>query len=151
MNHDTANSACKHTKSIKFGGRRRQCISCKKTWSVRARKRGAKPRKNRVKSLEKTFVEKLTLVQQARRAHKSANAFSKQHAQTLTGLCEKPWPHTVPEGSLVLVMDGIWFTLNESRTRSTSQDFVRFRVTLCISCHPFCDPVTSLRSSGEKS
>lgn len=113
MNHDTANSVCKHTKSIKFGGRRRQCVTCKQTWTVRAKKRGVKPRKNRVKDLEKTFVEKLTLVQQARRAHKSANAFSKQHAQTLTGLCDKPWPHTIPDGQLILVMDAIWFTLNE--------------------------------------
>jgi hypothetical protein len=113
MNHDTANSACKHIKSIKFGGRRRQCVACKKTWTLRAKKRGVKPRKNRVKSLEKTFVEKLTLVQQARHAHVSANAFSKQHAQTLAHLFLKPWPHTTPEGRLILVMDAIWFTLNK--------------------------------------
>jgi len=115
MNHDTMNSACKHTKSIKFGGRRRQCVSCKKTWSVRARKRGVKPRKHRVMNLEKTFVEKLTLVQQSHRINVSANSFSKRHAQTLARLCEKPWPHALPEGQLILVMDAMWFTLDEEQ------------------------------------
>lgn len=80
---------------------------------MRTKKRGVKPRKHRVKNLKKTFVEKLTLVQQARRASVCANAFSKQHARTLKHLCQKPWPHSVPSGRLILVMDAIWFTLNE--------------------------------------
>ena len=113
MNHDTMNSACKHSKSIKFGGRRRQCTSCKKTWTVRARKRGVKPKKNRVANLQKTFIEKFTLVQQSRRVSVSANGFSKRHAHTLATLCNKPWPHLFPQGNLILVMDAMWFTLDE--------------------------------------
>jgi hypothetical protein len=64
-------------------------------------------------NLEKTFVEKLTLVQQSHLAHVSAKSFSKRHAQTLVSLCDKPWSHSIPEGELILVMDAIWFTLNE--------------------------------------
>lgn len=115
MKSDTVNGACTHPKWIKFGGRRRQCVTCKKTSTVRAKKRGVKARKRRVTSLENTFVEKFTLVQQARRAQVSANGFAKRHAQSLTSLCKKPWPHTLPDGRLILVMDAIWFAVNDIR------------------------------------
>lgn len=115
MNHHTTNEACTHPKSIKFGARRRQCVSCRATWTVKPKKRGPKPVKRRVASLEKTFVEKLTLVQQARRCTVSSDAFSKRHAASLAFLAEQPWPHEPPAGSLILVMDAIWFKKDDER------------------------------------
>ncbi len=112
MKYDTANGACTHPKWIKFGGRRRQCVACKKTWTVRAKKRGPKPLKHRVTNLERTFVEKLTLVQQSHRTNTSANGLSKRHAKSLMSLCDKPWLHTLPTGSLILVMDAVWFPID---------------------------------------
>lgn len=110
MEYDTVNGACTHPKSIRFGGRRRQCISCKRTWTIRARKRGAKPRKHRVTDLTKTFVESLTLVQQSRRTSVGVKGLAKRHAHALTVLAAKAWPHTIPDGDLILVMDAVWFT-----------------------------------------
>jgi Transposase, Mutator family len=115
MQYDTANGACTHPKWIRFGARRRQCVTCKKTWTVRAKKRGAKPTKHRMADLEKTFVEKLTLVQQSRRTSIGANGLSKRHAKSLASLCEKPWPHTVPLGFLILVMDAVWFSIDRKQ------------------------------------
>lgn len=109
MKHDTTNEACKHVKSIRFGGRRRQCVSCHATWRVRAKKRGPKSLKRRTSNLQKTFVEQLTIAQQSRRSNVSTKALAKRHAQSLASLCERPWPHVVPRGKLILVMDAIWF------------------------------------------
>ena len=109
MKHDTTNGACKHTRSIKFGGRRRQCTSCRATWRVRTKKRGPKALKRRTTNLQKTFVEQFTIAQQARRSSVSAKGLAKRHAQSLMSLCKKPWPHKVPQGRLILVMDAIWF------------------------------------------
>lgn len=115
MKHHTTNEACKHAHSIRYGGRRRQCVSCRSTWRVRTKKRGPKAAKNRLADLEKTFVERLTLAQQARRARTGAKAFAKRHARTLASLCERPWPHAIPDGHLILVMDAIWFRLGGER------------------------------------
>ena len=109
MKHDTTNEACKHVKTIRYGGRRRQCISCHATWRVRTKKRGPKSLKRRTLSLQKTFVDQYTLAQQARRSSVSARALAKRHAHSLVSLCERPWPHTVPRGPLILVMDAMWF------------------------------------------
>ena len=60
-------------------------------------------------ALEKTFVERLTIAQQSRRTSVSANALAKHHARSLERLCDRPWPHPIPGGHLILVMDAIWF------------------------------------------
>ena len=115
MNHYTMNAACKHPKSIRFGGRRRQCVSCHATWRIRSKKRGPKAIKRRTTNLERTFVGKYTIAQQSDRSSLSANALAKRHASALTNLCERPWPHRIPKGRLILVMDAIWFKKDEDR------------------------------------
>ncbi len=113
MKHDTTNEACKHTKSIKYGGRRRQCVLCHATWRIRSKRRGPKPIKRRIASLQKTFVKKFTLTQQASQCSTSADAFSKRHAASLAVLTDRPWPHEPPSGPLILVMDAMWFRKDE--------------------------------------
>lgn len=115
MNHDTTNAACKHPKSIRFGGRRRQCVVCRATWRIRSKKRGPKAIKKRTTNLERTFVGKYTIAQQAERSSLSANALAKRRSAELANLCEKPWPHPTPNGRLILVMDAIWFKEGEDR------------------------------------
>jgi hypothetical protein len=114
MKNDTTNEACKHTRSIKFGGRRRQCISCRMTWRIREKKRGPKALKRRTLNLQRTFIDQLTIAQQARRSSVSARGLAKRHAQSLVSLCEKPWPHAAPRGPLILVMDAMWFRKDDA-------------------------------------
>lgn len=109
MKHDTMNDACKHPKSIRFGGRRRQCVSCRATWRVRAKKRGPKATKKRTSNLKRTFVDGFTIAQQSRRSSVSVKGLAKRHAHSLVSLCERPWPHIIPYGPLILVMDAMWF------------------------------------------
>lgn len=115
MKHDTVNETCKHAHSIRYGGRRRQCVSCRATWRVRTKKRGPKAAKTRTSDLQRTFVDQLTIAQQARRSPASAKTLAKRHARSLESLCARPWPHRVPEGKLILVMDAIWFRLEGER------------------------------------
>lgn len=115
MNHHTMNEACTHPKSIKFGGRRRQCVSCRVTWSVRAKKRGPKFGKRRIANLECTFIEKLTIAQQTKRSSVSKRGLAKRHAASLAMLADCPWPHEPPAGPLILVMDAIWFRKDDER------------------------------------
>lgn len=79
------------------------------------KKRGPKAAKRRLSNLEKTFVEKLTLVQQSHRSGVNSDALSKRHAQTLATLADRPWPHQVPKGQLILVMDAMWFDASDGK------------------------------------
>ncbi len=115
MKDDTTKRPCSHRQSKGHGGRRRKCLTCGVTWTPRAKRRGRKPLKHRVASLEQTFVERLTLVQQARRSQASAGALGKRHAASLALLADRPWLHEPPSGSLILVMDAIWFGKDEQR------------------------------------
>lgn len=109
MKHYTTKTACSHLKNISHGKRRRLCLTCGKTWTVRQKKRGRKPRKKRIKNLARTFMEKLTLVQQAKRSGVSVNQISKQQILVLEQLNRRPWPHQVPKGKIILVIDALWF------------------------------------------
>lgn len=115
MKHDTVNETCKHTHSIKYGGRRRQCVTCHATWRIRVKKRGPKALKRRTSNLQKTFVDQLTIAQQACRSSVSAKGLAKRHAQSLTNLSKKPWPHATTRGALILVMDAMWFSKDDER------------------------------------
>lgn len=133
MKHNTMNEACQHTKFIRFGKRRRQCVSCRKTWSIRAKKRGPKPRKKRILDLERTFVEKLTITQQSQRVSVHKRGLAKRHAQSLALLTERPWPHEPPSGPLLLVIDALWFDIASKRQtvyliglRSVAHDTLHF-------------------------
>lgn len=133
MQYNTAKPPCFHHRSKRNGGRRRKCLDCGTTWTTRPKKRGRKPGKKRVVALTKTFVEKLTLVQQSRRSGTSADALSKRHAKSLALLAERPWPHDVPSGALILVIDAMWFeTIDGKQTvyllglRSVDDDELHF-------------------------
>lgn len=115
MNYDTMNEACQHSKSIRYGGRRRQCVSCRATWTVRAKRRGPKVIKRRISDLQKTFVDHLTIAQQAKHSSLSKRGLAKRRAKSLAVLYERPWPHAIPQGKLILVMDAIWFGQNKNR------------------------------------
>ncbi len=115
MQNNTTNSHCSHRHSISHGGRRRKCLRCGVTWTPRSKKRGRKSLKRRVTHLEKTFVEKLTVVQQARRGSISSDALSKRHAALLDVLVGRSWPYEPPECPLILVMDALWFKKDDER------------------------------------
>jgi len=54
MNILQGKSSCCQAKIYKFGGKRKQCSECKKTWKIRQKKRGRK-----AKRVDKKLVENI--------------------------------------------------------------------------------------------
>lgn len=52
-------SKCCKAKVIRYGGKRRQCKACKRTWSVRKRKRGRKAKRTSKKYVDKVFKDNM--------------------------------------------------------------------------------------------
>lgn len=105
-----AKSPCCYARVYRFGHRRRQCSSCKQTWSIRQKKRG-RPR-IRVQSnvLNQIFLEKYTLNHLAKRRSGVGLAnFHHRFRQVLRRFVERPNSQRLPSGPLILLADGIFF------------------------------------------
>src|SRR5438132_9297316 len=56
-----AKSRCCRAKIYHFGSRRRQCSQCKRTWRIRKKQRGRKPRRARPGTLKAVLLDGRTL------------------------------------------------------------------------------------------
>lgn len=104
-------------KIIRYGHKRRQCKQCRKTWTVRPKKRGRKARRITAEPVRRYLrneripvarerVATLTSASRSTRLRKERDAFNERRS----------WRH-VPEGSLILIADaivkyykGVWHT-----------------------------------------
>jgi len=105
-----AKSPCCHAQIYRFGHRRRQCSTCKRTWSIRQKKRG-RPR-IRIQSdvLNQVFLEKYTLrLLVKRRPGIGLANFRHRFRQTLNSFITRPSPQKLPPGPLILLADGLFF------------------------------------------
>lgn len=110
MNPKHAKSPCCQARIYRFGHRRRQCSTCKQTWSIRQKKRG-RPR-IRIQSdvLKQVFLEKYTLGHLAkRRSGVGLVNFRHRFRQTLHRFIVHPSPQKLPSGPLILLADGLFF------------------------------------------
>ncbi len=82
-------SECCNAKIIRFGGRRRQCVACDKTWSIRPARRGPKPRRKRCFYLDKVFNHGLRVKQLSLNSKLSAAAIYKIFAHDLDFIVRK--------------------------------------------------------------
>lgn len=82
------------------------------TWTIRARKRGRKPRKHRTATITRTFVQRHTLLVQADAAHINPETWRKRHDRTLRTFTARPWPYRSPRGDLILICDALWHTVD---------------------------------------
>ena len=95
---------------MRFGKRRRQCKCCKKTWSIRPKKRGrpAKPAPTRL--LDAVFRQGYALRYLARRSpNLTAPTFRHRFRQALRRFVACPRKLKSPRGQLILLLDGIRF------------------------------------------
>lgn len=112
MPHDTTNSDCGHVRVYGHGARRRRCADCGATWTIRAKRRGRRPRKRRAALVAQTFTRPYTLTERARGAGTSVRVWQQRHAAALRILTARPWPHHAPHGDLILVLDALWHTVD---------------------------------------
>lgn len=114
MPHDTTNSDCKHDRVHVHDTRRRKCVDCGATWTVRPKKRGPKPRKHRTAIVRRTFTHQQTLTARALASDVGTRAWQQRHAAALQLFISRPWPRRPPRGQLILVLDALWHTIDRA-------------------------------------
>jgi len=105
-----AKSPCCYALVYRFGHRRRQCSVCKRTWSIRQKKRGRPRIRMQSDILKQVFLEKYTLGHLAKRRHgMNIATFRYRFRQVLHRFASGPTPQRLPSGSLILLVDGLYF------------------------------------------
>jgi Transposase, Mutator family len=101
-------SKCCGAKTIRFGGRRRQCSVCNKTWSVRSAKRGPKQRRMKCDYLNKIFNHGFKVKQLSLNSKLSVDVIYKIFANNLNVVVEQKRIVRVKGSKLILVVDAEW-------------------------------------------
>ncbi len=130
-----AKSPCCSASVRRFGKRRRQCINCKRTWSIRQKKRGPKRIRTARPLLARVLVDGYTLAQEARNFPKlGRSGIARRFAEELRRYLAAP-PRPLPKGPYTLVVDGVYFKFKR-------KEWVLYLVALKPASHRmyFLDP-----------
>lgn len=109
-------SLCCRAKIYKFGGKRRQCSVCKKTWTLWAKKRGVKPSRPNRKLLEKVLIEKRSLLSPGMtKKHLAKSTLSARLSKAMRNCLGKRVDILSTCGPAILVIDALWFQFKNVR------------------------------------
>lgn len=141
-----AKSPCCYAQIYRFGHRRRQCSACKRTWSIRPKKRGRPRIRMQSNVLKQVFLEKYTLSHLAKRRSGVGLAnFRHRFRQTLERFVNHPSRQKFPSGPLVLLADGLWFRFKKRRWILHLMALKSCRGKTAV----FLDPVLRLGNEGK--
>jgi hypothetical protein len=101
-------SDCCGAKIIRFGGKRRQCIACKKTWRVHPAKRGRKVLRRQRNYLDKVFRHDFFVKQLAEYSSLSVDAIYKRFNRNLAELISGRRTTRLRGQKLILLIDAEW-------------------------------------------
>ncbi len=101
-------SKCCGAKIIRFGGKRRQCVACKKTWRVHQAKRGRKASRKQYSYLNKIFNHGFSVKQLALHSNLSVDAIYKRFAKNLDIIVRQKRVIRIRGPKLILVIDAQW-------------------------------------------
>jgi len=101
-------SQCCAAKIIRFGGKRRQCSACRKTWRVHPAKRGRKAKRRQNHYLTKVFRSGFTVKQLACHSRLSVAAIYKRFNRGLTDSLNRRRVIRIKGKKLILLLDAIW-------------------------------------------
>lgn len=130
MNKKHEKSACCQAAVIRYGNRRRQCVSCKRTWSVWRKRRGRKKKRiNTVFVKEFLGREISSLASLSRKRGVSPSLMQKKLKRSRDKLIKStPWPR-VPAGQLLMIADAVierierkWYTVYLMLVRSIADN-----------------------------
>lgn len=108
MQSKHAKSPCCAARVRRFGPRRRQCVQCHRTWTIRPKKRGRPRHRTPPAFLYRVFVKGCTLSQLF--SNRTAVALpAYRFRQALCRWVSRPNPQQIPHGALILLIDGLWF------------------------------------------
>ncbi len=106
-------SPCCGAKVRRFGSRRRQCCGCKKTWSIRPKKRGRPRHRTSADYLRKVLFRGFSLTQlHSGRVSVALPAYRYRFRQALQRFISEPYEPKIPDEPVVLLADGVWFQFN---------------------------------------
>jgi hypothetical protein len=110
MQSKHAKSPCCAARVRRFGPRRRQCVQCGHTWTVRPRKRGRPVHRTSAAALQRVLVQGCTLGQLfSNRVGVALPTYRYRFRQALRRLVARRSPQKIARGPLVLLADGLWF------------------------------------------
>lgn len=110
-------SACCRAHVIQYGGKRRQCVSCRRTWTVRPKRRGRKRFRAPVDLIERYFSGSISSIRSfAKRNHWDRDRAQQKIRRSLVRYAAKhknDWFASIPiDGKLVAIADAIWHRLD---------------------------------------
>ncbi len=108
-------SVCCQSKIYSFGDRRRQCSHCKKTWRPRPKKRGRKMIRVTTDIVRDVLLRGETLSQRSKRGKLSERQYLLRYNRALETSQAKEWFPDIPDGELILIVDGLWTMSNRKR------------------------------------
>jgi len=101
-------SKCCAAKIVRFGGKRRQCNVCKKTWRVHPAKQGRKPSRKQYSYLKKVFNHGFRVRQLALHSRLSTDAIYKRFAKNLDSAVNQRRIIRIQGQKLILLIDAEW-------------------------------------------
>lgn len=110
-----ARSTCCRARIYRWGSRRRRCAGCGRTWTIRSRKRGRKPRRESQSLLEQVLLEGRSLASIAQQRHRSLPTVRYRFRRALRLLINTPRIVTLARGLLILLADALWFRFGKQR------------------------------------
>ena len=105
MDSPQPNSACCQAPIQRFGGRRRRCRACGRTWRLYPHRRGRKRVRPTATVIVRTIEDQLPL--RIQRGPSEA-ARRKRFQRALRWWLSRTRPPAIPPGPLVLLLDGVW-------------------------------------------
>jgi len=106
-------SLCCQAKVKSLGAHRRQCAQCGKSWTIRPRKRGVKPRRINQQRIEKVF-KRGQRIKDLVRGGKKYDSVQKLFSRQLTKAANRPAIYPIPGDKLVLIIDAQWHYFKKS-------------------------------------
>src|SRR3989339_1344055 len=107
MNTIHAKASCCQEIIHRFGSRRRQCRACGRTWRIRQKKTGRKPKRSSSRLPEKLFVKYARITAWAETHHLAVSTASERLNRSLVRLLKRK--KRLPKGSCALLGDGLYF------------------------------------------
>jgi len=102
-----AKSPCCRETIYRFGSRRRQCRACGRTWRIRQKKTGRKPKRSSSRLPEKLFVKYGRVTAWAEARHLAISTASERLNRALARLLKQK--KRLPKGPYALLGDGLYF------------------------------------------
>lgn len=101
-------SECCAAKIRRFGGKRRQCAVCKKTWRIHLSKRGRKKARKQQHYIDKVFNHEFSIKQLALHSNLSVNVIYKRFGKNLNVIVKRKRISRIRGNKLILLIDAQW-------------------------------------------